>query len=51
MPALGEQTQTTKHNCIQGWTPVAEWTGVPLARLMAEVRPARAARHIPSGLA
>ena len=31
--ALGEQSQITKHNCIQGWTAVAEWAGVPLARL------------------
>lgn len=44
--ALGEQTQITKHNCIQGWTAVAEWAGVPLARVMAEVRPSRAARHV-----
>ncbi len=44
--ALGEQSQVTKHNCIQGWTAVAEWAGVPLARVLAEVRPGRAARHI-----
>jgi len=44
--ALGQQSQVTKHNCIQGWTAVAEWAGVPLARLIAEVRPARAARHV-----
>ena len=25
--ALGEQSQITKHNCIQGWTAVAEWAG------------------------
>ncbi len=28
---LGIQTQITKHNCIQGWTAVAEWSGVPLS--------------------
>ncbi len=44
--ALGERRQITKHNCIQGWTAVAEWAGIPLERLMAEVRPARAARYI-----
>ena len=32
--ALGQQSQITKHNCIQGWTAVAEWAGVPLARLI-----------------
>lgn len=44
--ALGEQSQVTKHNCIQGWSAVAEWAGVPLARVLAEVRPGRAARYI-----
>ena len=27
--ALGEQRQVTKHNCIQGWTAVAEWARRP----------------------
>jgi DMSO/TMAO reductase YedYZ molybdopterin-dependent catalytic subunit/thiosulfate reductase cytochrome b subunit len=44
--ALGEQRQVTKHNCIQGWTAVAEWSGVPLARVLAEVRPAASARQV-----
>jgi DMSO/TMAO reductase YedYZ molybdopterin-dependent catalytic subunit/thiosulfate reductase cytochrome b subunit len=44
--ALGRQTQVTKHNCIQGWTAVAEWGGVPLARLMEEVLPSPDARHV-----
>jgi DMSO/TMAO reductase YedYZ molybdopterin-dependent catalytic subunit/thiosulfate reductase cytochrome b subunit len=44
--ALGEQSQITKHNCIQGWTAIAEWAGVSVARLMEEVRPARTARHV-----
>lgn len=37
---LGDQTQTTKHNCIQGWTATAQWAGVPLHRLLDRVRPA-----------
>jgi DMSO/TMAO reductase YedYZ molybdopterin-dependent catalytic subunit len=44
--ALGDQHQVTKHNCIQGWTAVAEWAGVPLERLIAEARPAETARHV-----
>lgn len=44
--ALGEQSQVTKHNCIQGWTAVAEWSGVPLARLMQEVGPEESVRHV-----
>ena len=44
--ALGGQSQITKHNCIQGWTAVAQWAGVPLARLLEEVRPRPEARHV-----
>lgn len=31
---LPKQTQITKHNCIQGWSGVAEWGGVPLAEIL-----------------
>lgn len=43
---LGGQSQITKHNCIQGWTAVAEWGGVPLERIIALVGPQERARHI-----
>ncbi|MGI8869178.1 MAG: molybdopterin-dependent oxidoreductase [Mycobacteriales bacterium] len=43
---LGEKTQITKHNCIQGWTAVAEWGGVPLARILDLVHPTATAKHI-----
>jgi DMSO/TMAO reductase YedYZ molybdopterin-dependent catalytic subunit/thiosulfate reductase cytochrome b subunit len=44
--ALGSQDQITKHNCIQGWTAIAQWSGVPLARLLEEVRPLESATHV-----
>jgi DMSO/TMAO reductase YedYZ molybdopterin-dependent catalytic subunit len=31
---LPRQTQITKHNCIQGWSGVAEWKGVPLSEVL-----------------
>ncbi|MDQ6662220.1 MAG: molybdopterin-dependent oxidoreductase [Chloroflexota bacterium] len=31
---LPKQTQITKHNCIQGWSGIAEWGGVPLAEIL-----------------
>jgi DMSO/TMAO reductase YedYZ molybdopterin-dependent catalytic subunit len=34
-----KQTQITKHNCIQGWSGVAEWAGVPLANILDECEP------------
>jgi DMSO/TMAO reductase YedYZ molybdopterin-dependent catalytic subunit/thiosulfate reductase cytochrome b subunit len=46
LTALGVQSQTTEHNCIQGWTGVAEWSGVPLARLVQLVKPLPAARFM-----
>jgi len=44
--ALGTQHQITKHQCIQGWSAVAEWGGVPLARLVDLVQPSPEAKHI-----
>ena len=42
--ALPRSSQTTEHNCIQGWTAVAEWAGVPLGAVLARVRPTPDAR-------
>jgi methionine sulfoxide reductase catalytic subunit len=28
------QTQTTLHNCIQGWSGIATWTGVPVPEIL-----------------
>ena len=37
--ALVKQEQTTMHHCIQGWSGIAEWGGLPLTALMEIVRP------------
>jgi DMSO/TMAO reductase YedYZ molybdopterin-dependent catalytic subunit len=39
--ALAATSQITKHNCIQGWTNIAEWGGVPLAAILDQCRPRR----------
>jgi thiosulfate reductase cytochrome b subunit len=44
--ALGLQEQVTMHNCIQGWTAMAQWTGVPFARVVDLVSPSHRARHV-----
>lgn len=31
---LSRQSQITLHNCIQGWTGVGEWTGVPMSEIL-----------------
>ncbi len=42
--ALGRQEQTTMHHCIQGWSGIAEWGGLPMTALMELVRPQPAAK-------
>jgi DMSO/TMAO reductase YedYZ molybdopterin-dependent catalytic subunit/thiosulfate reductase cytochrome b subunit len=44
--ALGTTSQITKHNCIQGWTNIAQWGGVPLAALLEHCRPTPDARYV-----
>lgn len=37
--ALGKRSQITLHHCIQGWSGIAEWGGLPFEVLVALVRP------------
>lgn len=37
--AMGTTTQITLHHCIQGWSGIAEWGGVPMLRILELVRP------------
>jgi sulfoxide reductase catalytic subunit YedY len=37
--ALGMENFITMHHCIQGWSGVAEWGGVPIRKLVELVRP------------
>ncbi|MET0405402.1 MAG: molybdopterin-dependent oxidoreductase [Cystobacter sp.] len=42
--AMRRVSQITRHDCIQGWSAVAEWTGLPFADLMALCEPLPEAR-------
>jgi DMSO/TMAO reductase YedYZ molybdopterin-dependent catalytic subunit/thiosulfate reductase cytochrome b subunit len=44
--ALGKKTQVTLHHCIQGWSGIAAWGGLPLAELIALARPRPDARAL-----
>jgi sulfoxide reductase catalytic subunit YedY len=44
--AMPKQTQITKHCCIQGWSGVAEWSGVSLRHIVRLCRPLPEARYI-----
>jgi sulfoxide reductase catalytic subunit YedY len=46
MQALSKQEQITTHHCIQGWTGVAEWGGLPLTKLVQLVRPRPEAKWV-----
>lgn len=39
MQAMGKSEQITMHHCIQGWSGVAEWGGLTLAKLVELVKP------------
>jgi DMSO/TMAO reductase YedYZ molybdopterin-dependent catalytic subunit len=32
--ALPQRTQITRHDCVEGWSAIGQWTGVPLAHLL-----------------
>ena len=43
MPSI---TYTVKHHCVEGWTAIATWTGVPLSTIAAMVQPTERARYL-----
>ena len=45
LKAMRKQRQITTHFCIQGWSGVAEWGGVPMRDILDEVKPLPAARY------
>ena len=42
MPA---RTQITRHDCVEGWSAIGKWTGVPLGDLMHKVEPLPQAQY------
>jgi methionine sulfoxide reductase catalytic subunit len=36
---LGVEENITMHHCIQGWSGIAQWSGVSMRKLMAHVKP------------
>ena len=43
--AMPKQEQITTHFCIQGWSGVAKWGGVPMRHILDRVRPTAEARY------
>ena len=46
LKAMPKQEQITQHYCIQGWSGVAKWGGVPMRDILALVRPLPQARWV-----
>lgn len=44
--AMPARTQITRHDCVEGWSAIGQWTGVPLARVLEAVRPRATARYV-----
>jgi methionine sulfoxide reductase catalytic subunit len=45
LKAMPKQSQITTHFCIQGWSGVAKWSGVPMRHILELVRPREEARY------
>lgn len=41
-----KQQQRVMHNCVQGWTSIGEWGGLPMRDLVELVKPLPDAKHI-----
>jgi sulfoxide reductase catalytic subunit YedY len=39
LKALTKEQNITMHHCIQGWTGIAEWGGVPMSKIIELVKP------------
>ena len=44
--ALGENEQITMHHCIQGWSGIAQWNGLPMKTLIDLVKPKPSAKAV-----
>ena len=46
LKAMPARTQITRHDCVEGWSAIGKWTGVPLASVLALAKPKAAARYV-----
>ena len=42
---MPSRTQITRHDCVEGWSAIGKWKGVPLSALLDRVRPKPEARY------
>jgi DMSO/TMAO reductase YedYZ molybdopterin-dependent catalytic subunit len=46
LKAMPARTQITRHDCVEGWSCIGEWTGPQLSRLLDMARPRDKARYV-----
>ncbi|MFY9270727.1 MAG: molybdopterin-binding protein [Candidatus Manganitrophaceae bacterium] len=44
--ALPSRTQITRHDCVEGWSAIGKWKGVPLSLILERVGPLPQARYV-----
>ena len=44
--AMPCRTQITRHDCVEGWSCIAKWTGTPLALVLDEAKVKPEARYV-----
>jgi DMSO/TMAO reductase YedYZ molybdopterin-dependent catalytic subunit len=44
--AMPARTQITRHDCVEGWSAIGKWTGVPLAAVLERAHLSPAARYV-----
>jgi DMSO/TMAO reductase YedYZ molybdopterin-dependent catalytic subunit len=45
LAALPSRTQITRHDCVEGWSCIAKWQGVPLGTVLKLAQPGLTARY------
>jgi DMSO/TMAO reductase YedYZ molybdopterin-dependent catalytic subunit len=45
LQAMPARTQITRHDCVEGWSCIAKWTGVPLATVIDKAQPKASALY------
>ncbi len=46
MRAMPSRSQITRHDCVEGWSAIGKWTGVPLAHLLNQAKLQPQARYL-----
>jgi DMSO/TMAO reductase YedYZ molybdopterin-dependent catalytic subunit len=44
--AFPQQTQITRHDCVEGWSVIGKWSGVRLSEVLSAVQPRADARYV-----